>query len=571
MEDNWTEKNIFFGKRPYIIIIVLGFALYFQALFFDFSYLDDNTLILDSKAFLGNLGNIPLAFQSDVFHLFNHSAAYYRPLMTISLMFDYQFGGITPFMYHFTNIILHIVTACLVFVFLKKLDYKKELAFLFSIIFLVHPALTQAVAWIPGRNDSLLAVFVLTTFIFFLDYLNESKRKQLTGSLIFFMLALFTKESALMILPIVIFYFYFIANKDKKINSKKIIFFIIWAMAIIVFWFFLRHLALSNGQIAMTFSDMVKSVWLNLPAVVQFLGKIFFPFNLTVLPIIQDTTFIYGIAAIILTASLIFFTKTKRWNFILFGSGWFLAFLLPSFIRPNPALIADFIEHRLYVPIIGFFIILLETDVIKKINFKKITHLITIGSVIFILCIITSFHRQNFVDRLTFWKDAAKDSPHYPLAHRNLGAMLFLDGKLDEALPEFEKALELNPNEEMAHNNIGLVYAEENKFSEAENEYKKELVINPYYDNAFFNLGLLYYKEQKYAEAEDQWKKTLEINPNYSDALYALASLYYDQKNYTESAIYAGELYKRGFMLPPELLQLLKYPKTTGILNTAGN
>jgi lipoprotein NlpI len=223
---------------------------------------------------------------------------------------------------------------------------------------------------------------------------------------------------------------------------------------------------------------------------------------------------------------LIFFTKDKRWNFILLGLGWFFAFLLPSFIRPNSALVADFIEHRLYMPIIGLFIILLETDLVKKIDLKKKSVLIVVGSFVLAFSIMTIVYSRNFANRLVFWENAAQNSPHYPLAHRNLGAMYYLDGNINDAEKEFKTALELNPNEEMAHNNLGLVYANQNKLAEAEEEYKKELENNPYYDNAYYNLGLLYWGQKRYEEAKDSWRKTLEINPN--------------------------------FQLPPEILQLLQ-------------
>jgi tetratricopeptide (TPR) repeat protein len=273
-----------------------------------------------------------------------------------------------------------------------------------------------------------------------------------------------------------------------------------------------------RNSTGITLPEMIKSVWLNLPAVIQFLGKIFFPFNLSVLPIMQDTTFVYGIIAAILLFLLIFFTKNKRWNFILLGFGWFLAFLLPSFIRPNSALVADFIEHRLYVPIIGIFIILLETDFIRKIDFKKRSAQIAIGFLIILFCIITLVHSRSFVNRMTFWENAAQNSPHYPLAHRNLGAMEYLNGDLINAEKEYKIALELNPLEEMAHNNLGLIYANENKYAEAEDEYKKEIAINPYYDDVYYNLGLLYWQEKKYDDAIADWKKTLELNPNYQIA-----------------------------------------------------
>ena len=499
MESESSQKTFNLdGLKPFFWIVGIGFLLYVPTLFFNFTYLDDNNLILDNQYFLSNLANVFQSFLTDVFLIFNHSAFYYRPLLTISLIFDYQIGGASPLIYHFSNVIFHLISSCLVFVFLTKLNYKKTLSFLFSIIFLIHPVLTQAVAWIPGRNDSLLAIFILSTFIFFINYLKKKKVSSFILSLIFFGLALFTKESAILVLPIMFFYLYFFYKKENKFFFNLFYFFI-GSIGITSLWIILRYITLKDS-VSLTLIEMIKSVFLNSPAIIQFIGKIFLPFNLSVLPVIQDTTFLY---------------KEKRWNYILLGLGWFFAFLLPSFIRPNSALVADFIEHRLYVPIIGIFIILLETDFIKKIDLKKKSTLIIIGGLIFTLGVITVVHSVNFANRLAFWNNAARNSPHYPLAHRNLGAMEYLDGNMDNAEKEFRAALALNPNEEMAHNNLGLVYVNQNKLEEAEEEYKKELKINPYYDNTYYNLGLLYWQQKKYDEAIKNWKKTLELNPDF--------------------------------------------------------
>lgn len=519
--NSFIDKIVEKSWISFAVISALGIIIYFQVLFFDFSYLDDSVLILDNQDFLANPINIFQSFLIDVFHAFNNDAFYYRPLLTISFIFDYQLGGASPFIYHFTNIILHIVSSYLVFVFLTKLNYQKIISFLFSLIFLVHPVLSQAVAWVPGRNDSLLALFVLSTFIFFVNYLKDKKISSLLWCLTFLALSLFTKESGIFILPIIFYYSFFI-SKEKKISLNRFYFFI-GSIGVIAFWAILRHFVLADAE-TMTLMDMIKSVYFNLPAIIQFIGKIFFPFNLSVLPIMQDTTFFYGTIAIILLVTLLLFTKIKRWNFILFGIGWFLVFLLPSFIRPNCIydtdfnehqlyvhINADFIEHRLYVPIIGLFIILLETDAIKKIDLKKKRTLILVGSLLLTFSVITIGHSKVFANRLTFWENAAENSPHFPLAHRNLGAMEYLNGDIDNAEKEFKKTLELNPDEGMVHNNLGLVFFSKNKLEEAE----KELDVNPYYDNAFFNLGLLYWRQEKYEEAKSSWKRALEINPDY--------------------------------------------------------
>ncbi|MCK4386514.1 MAG: tetratricopeptide repeat protein [Candidatus Pacebacteria bacterium] len=535
--------NKIFSKswQPFAIIAILGLLLYSQTLFFDWTYLDDNTLILNSEFFLNKLSNVFQSFGTDVFHALDQSASYYRPVLTISFIFDYQMGGINPLIYHFTNIILHLLSACLVFVFLKKLKYKRDVSFLWSLVFLSHPVLTQAVAWVPGRNDSLLTVFILSAFICLINFLRRSRIKYFVAHLLFFAMAIFTKETALFVLPLFIFYGYFF-NSDTNNNKKKQIF-IGWTL-VLSLWFILRQLAL-GGSVFANIGEMIKSVLFNLLAIVQLVGKIIFPFNLSVLPTIQDTSFIYGISAFIFLILLFLFKKNKRWRYILFGLFWFLLFLLPSFICPNLDMMSsDFIEHRLYLPIIGFFIILIELNPIKNWRLSSIYYgfiLVALG----IFCFLTFTHSVNFSDRLSFWQNAAQNSPHYPLARRNLGAMHYLDGNMNLAEEEFKEALKLNPAEEMAHNNLGLIYSYQNKYEQAEKEYLKEIEINPFYGNVYYNLGLLYYKKGQIDEAEQLWKKTLGINRANLDALSGLANLYRHKKDYEKMTIYLNEISNR--------------------------
>lgn len=553
------EKTIekFFSKRGYLLaaLAVSGFLLYFRILFFDFTYLDDNTLILDNQAFLADWSNFFKAFTTDVFHLFNHSAFYYRPILTVVLMLGYHIGGASPFVYHLISLTLHILAAFLVFLLFERLEYRKEISFLSALVFLVHPALTQAVAWVPGMNDSLAAVFFLASFIFFIDFTRRKEAKHLGLSLFFFALSIFTKETALFALPILVFWVWIVDGRrrifweDKRIFSG-------W-VAVLFFWFLFRQYAL-RGSSSATLGYMVESVWKNIPAVIQFIGKIIFPFNLSVLPIMRDTTFVWGVLAVAILTVMLIFTRNKRWKYILFGALWFFIFLLPSFIRPNPALVADFIEHRLYLPIIGFFIILLELEPIRSWRPDKKRYVAGSAVVVLLFIFLNICHVGNFKNRMSFWQNAARHSPDYPLARRNLGAMYYLDGDMDKAEKEFEAALSLNPDEEMAHNNLGLVYANRGEAARAEEEYKKELAVNPYYDNAYMNLGLLYFKENKIKEAQEAWKKTLEINPGRTDALFNLAGSYYSQKDYKNAAFFAASLARLGVKLPPEFSALLE-------------
>jgi len=539
------SKDFLEDKRPFVVIGLLSFAVYLRSLFFGFTYFDDNVLILDNLFFLRNFSNFFRSFTMEVFHVLHASAAYYRPMLTISYMIDAQFSGANPFFYHLTSILIHVVVSCLVFVFLKKLKVKESLAFIFALIFSVHPVLTQAVSWIPGRNDSLLALFVLPAFIYALNYFNKDGLKNYFFHLIFFAFCVFTKESAVLIPLLILLLGTGNVKRDRwvKVFSPLIMG---WFFVGLV-WFYLRSIALSGNPLEYGPENIVKSVFENFPAVLLYLGKVFIPVNLSVLPILSDSTLLYGYISVVILIPLFIFSKKRNYFILVFGTSWFFAFLIPAFIRPNTSYVADFLEHRVYVPMIGLFVILSSFSIFDKVDLKQKAPKYIVILVIFILSLINIVHNEKSKDRLTFWKDAARTTPSHPLAHKNLGAMYYLDGDFKNAKLEFEKAVAINPTEPMIHNNLGLVNFREGEFKTAESEYFKELELYPSYDNAFMNLGLLYYQEGDKKKAEQMWLKTTEINPDHKEALKALAVYYAtDAKDNQKAQYYYQEAVKRG-------------------------
>lgn len=541
--ENKLKMLFLYNKRPYLWIVTLGVLVYFRSLFFDFTYLDDNVLILDNLFFIKDLGNILRLFTMEVFHVLHASAAYYRPMLTLSFMIDAQFSGANPFFYHFTNIAIHIASSCFLYIFLQKFKVKQELALLFSLIFVVHPLISQAVSWVPGRNDSLLALFVLPTFIFLINYLETKSQKSLYFYWTFFALSLFTKESALLI-PILTF-IYLVLFEGKKLNTKKYLMLIPGLVVILMIWYFLRKTALVN-PVSYPIDSMIKTIITSWAAIPLYIGKVLVPYNLSVLPTIQDSKVYVGIFALLLITSLVLLSKKRRLNYILFGSVWFFGFLLPSFVRPSTEYVPDFIEHRMYVPLIGLFMIILEIDWVKDLDIYKRKVFYIVTSVVITFSLITLVHTGVFSGKMAFWLNAARYSPQHPLAHKNLGAMYYLDGNIEMAEKHFKRSLELNPTEPMIHNNLGLIFLSRDDFANADREFAEELKLYPAYDNAFFNWGLSYFRRGKKDEAADMWNKALQVNPDHVGA-YMNMAVYYQEKGDMEKAqAYYNEAVKRG-------------------------
>lgn len=506
---------------PYAIFAVLVFALYSKALFFGFTYLDDDALIINSGHWIGHLSNIFEAFRRDVFRS-PMGEAFYRPVFTVSLMIDEALGG-DIFVYHLTSVIVHAAFVCLLFRVLVRTTHRPVPSFAAALIFAVHPAMAQAVAWIPGRNDSLMAILALASFLFFIRYL-DSKRFGIFPHLVFFALALFTKELALFITLMCLIYAKFI--RGRRIFSIKIVTPMIWWAIIIIAWRSMRAAAFSN-PIPYTLDAITISLERGLPHLILYLGKLVLPFSLAVLTIPQDENLVLGVISLVIVCGLLIFSRS-RWNsFVAFGTLWFVFLLWPTFIQPDPDTPTYLFGHRSYLPAVGLAFVLLEVEWIRDIDLGDFARVKEGAALVLAaaLAVGTFFYMDTFKDGPNFWENAARHSPHSPLAQRGLGAIYYYNHRLDDALALFKKSLELNPKEKMAHGNVGLIYATKGMMAEAEAEYLKEIEQSPDYDDVHFNLGNLYYNTGRADDAERMWKRTIEINPEYFSAYEQLAAL----------------------------------------------
>lgn len=598
-------KNLFLHSwHPYLWIALIGFLLYAKTIWFGYTYLDDAVLVNENFYYLKNISNFKELFRKDVFlDLSYENAFYYRPLLNASFMLDAQFTATpSPEINHLANLIYHIIAGTLLYFFLLKMNYRREIVFLLSILFLVHPVLTQAVAWIPGRNDPLLAIFVLASFIQLMNFTSKiptlqhsdipsqfsngkleywkvgKKSAYLFFHLIFFAMALFTKESA-MVMPL-IFIFYLFSQK-VKLNRPIWILIIGWLVICLVWWEMKSQVLTyaDKGYMQNIFSNFI----LNSPVILHYIGKIFFPFNLSVLPIIQDTSNIYGFIAIIMLAGIFIFFRSHIQNpaGILFGAVWFLLFLIPPLVIRVPFLTFFFFEHRLYVPMIGvmllFSSLLNKEELLKKIGIVYLT-----GGVIGILfSFITYLYLPNFIDQFAFWKNAVQTSPHSAPAHLNMGNNYFFIQKYDSALKELNVAIQLNPNEFGVHNLKGVIYLNQNRLDKAKKEFMTELERHPntsyetlenlsmvyrieqQYDVAlqylqkaiqvndrhastYYYLGFCYWQLNQKKEAESAWIKSIELNPLHIDAHFYLIVYYSNEKRYREAKKYADAYIRLG-------------------------
>ncbi len=521
--------------RPFFWLAAFVFLVYSGTLSSGIVYLDDNLIVTGQYEFNKDLSNIPQAFSEDIFRSLPGQGTFYRPLLRLSLIFDAQFGDeALIFMSHFSNLALHMIAILLLFCLLLKFRIGRGSAFLLALIAGLHPLTAQTVAFIPGRNDSLLAVFVLAALIYFLEFVHNPKLKYLFWHLVFFIFALLAKETAV-VLPVVCVIYLLIFVGWRKLSTDLGTYLVLGAywVGLVAIWFLGRRLVLGDF-VGNADYNIFLSIFHNLPALIHIIGKIFLPVNLAVVPILKDMPLFYGWLSLALMAIWFFFSTKKNFKLITFGFFWFLTFIVLTLVKPTGT-VPEFSENRIYLPLFGFIFVVLGSGRIKlpaiisdradyEVKVQRIG--LVIGLLVaLIFASITVYRHRYYRDSLSFWKNATETSPHFAFNFNNLGAMYYLNNDLDQAEKSYRRALFLNEKEPMVHNNLGLIYLEQKRFNQAEKEFKQELAINPGYDKALFNLGELYYQRNLLSEAEALFLETIRVNPNYYEAYERLNNL----------------------------------------------
>src|SRR6516162_271181 len=105
--------------------------------------------------------------------------------------------------------------------------------------------------------------------------------------------------------------------------------------------------------------------------------------------------------------------------------------------------------------------------------------------------------------------------PDFAEAHNNLGNTLKKQGRLDEAVAQYERALALKPDYVVARYNLGNTYGERGKLDNAAAHYRQALAVNPNYVEAYNNLGNALKEQGKLDEAVAHYRQAVAINPNF--------------------------------------------------------
>lgn len=463
--DKFLEKpqNVFFA------LVLPVIALYFKSLYYGFTTLDEQWLVVRSSSFNSDWKNLLTVFHTPV------SYVYYRPLFMVSIIIDHQIGQVSPFVYHVTNLLWHLLAVVLLYRFLTLSGSQKVKAYVITLLFALHPIAVHAVAWVPGRNDVMMACFALLSFNSLLRYLQEDKKWLLMFQVIFLILAFLTKETAVVI-PFICLGIVFVYSE------KKLRFYVLYsglAVILTIVYFVLR------SSVTETLQSSDRSLWLNLKemflAFFMQMGKAYYPLSQSVSPVLNTALSLFGILVFIL--SLIVWKRSKL-NFRKATLAWFIFvgfMVLPVWFGVAKGS-GEHYEHRIYCSLIGLALFFSGFDLRSSSNGVRWGLI----SLLVLFALTTSVRMKVYANEEVFVDAGMKERPDYYLFYLQKGDQLNNRNNL-KAIEYYNKAIELRPDYGTSYANRGSAFLNEKMFAEALEDYNQATMLNGFHERTYFN------------------------------------------------------------------------------------
>jgi len=552
-----------------LLLSLLTFGLFYKSLDYELIVLDDVTILGQFEGARLNEADLHEAFSKPIL-------SYYRPILSASIITDQPNGPerdpITKeriyTSYHRTNILLHWLTVLLLFWTLSRLFKNKRIGFWGSLIFAVHPILVPATVWIFGRNDSLLAIFFLPSFNFFISYLeSEDKFKKLfyfVLHLLFLTACFFTKENSAVI-PIIFVAYAFFIRKENVFDKRLIYCYGSWILAGIVF-LIKRHAALSTiGGGEGVFRGW-EAISHNYPALFVILGKIFFPIRMVLNGKFEPLSIILGVVVVVAILSLFFIKKTDK-RLILFCLIWIGLFLLPTlFIYMAGSY--DYLEHRAYIPIMAILIMIASLLEVFKVNTSSKYFHIICGIIVVALMVRSVLYMDKFSNASKFWAHYVEQSDRaedYSMVASNMYSAERYDVAMeilqigDKMYPnnadvkygfaqhyanakDYKKAIEyaqeslsIDPNYTKSLNCVSECYARMGILDSILPYTNRSLAVDEKQNIALNHMGFYYYNVHEFDKAKEAYEKSVAIDSTSRDSWYNLASSYYCMADYNNA------------------------------------
>ncbi len=526
-----------------IIIVIIGFIFYSNSFKNEYA-LDDGIVIQKNLYVQTGFKGIKKIMSTDAYDSFYSqmnakqqlSGGRYRPLSIVTFAIEQQLFGskIKPTsetdlasLRHIGNVILYILSLVFLLYFLREyvFEYSPFTAFIITLLFLTHPIHTEVVANVKSRDEIMSFLFIILTFIYSFRYHQTKKNKTLFFGLLFYLLALLSKEYAITLVLLIPMLIYIKKETSLKEALLHTVPFIVVALVYLGIRFSIVGMGatIENPDVLNNpykFATSIEKVATKIEILNRYMRLLIYPH-----PLSSD----YSYATIPYTTfkdwkvwfSMIIHLMMIGMAIILFFKRHILSFAL-AFYLTHLFLVSNLKfeigatmgERLIYHSSFGFCIIIGMFTAWILLGIKRNTTSNAIGAV-FALIIMGWFGKIT-MQRNAEWKN---DTTLFIADAEKVPNSVLVNGNAGKAYIDLSELLE-NKNREKELIKKSIFYL--NRSVSAHKEYV----------NGYLNLGVAYYKLKDYDKAKDCWNKAKEIYPNnpfLKRNFELLGQLYYNQ------------------------------------------
>jgi hypothetical protein len=460
----------------------------------------------------------------------------YYPIEASLQAAQWHFWHLNTLGYHLTNIVLHLLGALLVWRLLAKFGLRN--AWIGGLLFAIHPAVVESVAWISEFKNTLSLAPFLLAMRAWIDFEERGRQRDYLLALGLFLIAMLGKISMAPFPFVILLYAWWKRGRIGWNDLKNTLPFgaisIVLGSTTILAGNWFRHAHLQSAANP-PIGDFATHIALAGQSMAFYFSKAVFPVDMIFIypkwPIEPTSPLSYWPWLVLVAAIYWFWMRRASWGrHAILGLGFFLLNLAP-FIGLTSVTYMEFtwvMDHFLYIPLIGLIGLAiaaldqLETEI--PATLRQIEAL-AMAVVLSLLAWESHDYAETFIGPEILWTRTLAHNPNSYLPYNNLGVVMLETNRIPEAIEEYRKALQLHPTMVEAHNNLGRAYALNGQIPEAIEQYEEALKYNPHSALAHANLGNALLKVGRAQEAIDHFQQALKTDPRNADAIANLTKL----------------------------------------------
>lgn len=509
------------------LLILVSVAVYANTLGNGFVY-DDKQQILEN-AYLTDWRYIPQIFGTTVWSFVGEAGTtnYYRPLMTFSYLLLWQAFGELPYGFHLLNLLVHAGVVWMVFLAGRRIFADSRVGWVAALLFAVHPVHTEAVSWIASLPDLQSAFFILLCLWLLADPAPRNWPR-LLAILASFLLALLSKEPAIMLAPLAIAFEHGVgAPREPPGLAPRIARYA--PLCALALAYLLLRIALF-GKIApvlqratLSWPDAIYSAF---ALTVDYARLLVFPAHLSAFHVfhashaLTEPLVLAGILIVSLGfAAILFFRKrAPAAAFSLLWTGVTLAPVLNARWMASNVLA----ERYLFLPSVGFCWIVAWGGVWLwdwAALHPRFTRWLRPALAV-LLCALSALGCARIISRNAVWRDdftlytdTLRSNPEAHVIRHNLGAVYFENSDYSRAQREWEAALSGKPDNVVTMNSLGMLYARQGRPADAEAMYLRAIAAKPLWGPPHAGYGLLLQKAADMPRALAELQTAVRLSP----------------------------------------------------------